>query len=379
MPHMKKQILFLFLVLQVAVSCSVHKRITSTENNIWSAKQANNWYAKQPWLIGANFLPSTAINQLEMWQAETFDTATINRELGWAKNIGMNTARVFLHDLLHQHDSTGLYNRMNTFLAIASRHNIRPLFVFFDSVWDPFPKSGQQRDPKPFVHNSGWVQSPGNIGLKDTTQYHRLERYVKGVVVKFAKDNRILGWDIWNEPDNTTGVSYEKVDLPQKVTYVLPLLRRAFAWARSSHPSQPLTSGIWVGDWSTHEVMKPIEKLQVEESDIISFHNYDGPQELEKRIVWLQRYGKPLLCTEYMARPNGSTFQGSLPIAKKHRVAMYNWGFVDGKSQTIYPWDSWTKQYTGEPPVWFHDIFRRDGTPYRPEEVNLIRALATEK
>jgi hypothetical protein len=267
---------------------------------------------------------------------------------------------------------------MGVFLSIADRHHIKPLFVFFDSCWDPFPKSGKQRDPKPHVHNSGWVQSPGYYALKDSTQYPRLERYVKGTVAKFAKDNRVLGWDIWNEPDNTTGVSYEKVDLPQKITYVLPLLRKAFSWARSSSPSQPLTSGIWVGDWSTHEIMKPIEKLQVEESDIISFHNYDGPAELEKRIKWLQRYDRPVLCTEYMARPNGSTFEGSLPVAKKHKVAMYNWGFVDGKSQTIYPWDSWTKQYTAEPPLWFHDIFRKNGTSYRQQEVDLIRKLNSE-
>jgi hypothetical protein len=324
-------------------------------------------------------MPSSAINQLEMWQAETFDTATINRELGWAESLGMNTARVFLHDILFQDDSLGFLKRVGIFLDIADRHHIKPLLVFFDSCWDPFPKSGKQREPKPHVHNSGWVQSPGYHALKDSTQYPRLERYVKATVARFANDRRILGWDIWNEPDNTTGASYEKVDLPQKITYVLPLLRKAFAWARSSNPSQPLTSGIWVGDWSTHEVMKPIERLQIEESDIVSFHNYDGPQELEKRIQWLQRYQRPVLCTEYMARPNGSTFEGSLPVAKKFKVAMYNWGFVSGKSQTIYPWDSWTKQYSAEPALWFHDIFRRDGSAYKQGEVEIIRKLNAER
>ena len=231
---MKKLLLSIICIYLLSVSCRVQKGSAGSERAIWSAQQANDWYAKQPWLIGPNFLPSTAINQLEMWQAETFDTATINRELGWAESIGMNTARVFLHDLLYEQDSIGLYNRMNVFLTIAARHKIRPLFVFFDSCWDPFPKAGKQRAPKPFVHNSGWVQSPGYYGLKDSTQYPRLERYVKGVVAKFAKDDRIIGWDIWNEPDNTTGVSYEKVDLPQKISYVLPLLRKAFSWARSS-------------------------------------------------------------------------------------------------------------------------------------------------
>ncbi|QCR21176.1 cellulase family glycosylhydrolase [Pontibacter sp. SGAir0037] len=343
---------------------------------IWSAEKANNWYQEQDWLVGSNFIPSNAINQLEMWQAESFDTATISKELGWAASIGMNTARVYLHDLPYQQDSAAFLNRIDTFLSIADRHQIKPLLVFFDSCWDPFPKPGRQREPKPHVHNSGWVQSPGAEALKDSSQYPRLERYVKGVVKHFADDSRILGWDIWNEPDNDTGPSYKAVELPNKTDYVLPLLEQAFVWARSANPSQPLTSGVWLGDWSAHAKLSPIQKVQLEQSDVISFHNYDGPEEFEKRIGWLQRYNRPLLCTEYMARPNGSTFEAFLPIAKKNRVAMFNWGLVDGKTQTKYAWDSWVKQYTAEPETWFHDIFRKDGTPYQPQETALIKELA---
>lgn len=367
---------FIFLIVCILLQgCVRHQSIEKKQRTVWTESEANSWYEKQSWIVGANFLPSTAINQLEMWQAGTFDTVTINKELGWAASLGMNTARVYLHDLLHKEDSLGLYNRMNTFLEIADRHDIRPLFVFFDSCWDPFPVAGKQREPKPHVHNSGWVQSPGQLVLKDSTEYPRLEKYIKGVVSKFADDERILGWDIWNEPDNMTGPSYEKVEIKNKVDLVIPLLEKAFMWARSVNPSQPLTSGIWVGDWSSHEVMKPIEKLQIEQSDIVTFHNYDGPEEFEKRIKWLTRYKKPIICTEYMARPNGSTFQDFLPIAKKYNVGMYNWGFVNGKSQTIYAWDSWTKTYTAEPELWFHDVLRSDGTPYKQEEVDLIRAL----
>lgn len=370
--------LFLLALLLCFQHCTVNK-ITApkTSRTIWTNEQANQWYAQQGWLVGANFMPSTAINQLEMWQAETFDTVTINRELGWAQSLGMNTARVFLHDLLYEQDSVGFFNRVDIFLRIAQRHNIKPMLVLFDSCWDPFPKLGTQRAPKPHVHNSGWVQGPGQYALKDSIQYPRLEKYVKGTVKRFANDSRVLVWDIWNEPDNMTGPSYEKVELPNKVALVLPLLQKSFVWARAANPSQPLTSGIWVGDWSAEDKLKPIEKLQLTQSDVISFHNYDNTQELEKRIKWLQRYNRPLLCTEYMARPNGSTFQSSLPVAKKYNVAMYNWGFVNGKTQTIYPWDSWTKTYTAEPPVWFHDIFREDGMPYREEEVKLIRELTT--
>lgn len=350
----------------------------TTERTIWTKEQANQWYAEQPWYVGANFNPSTAINQLEMWQKDTFDPETIDKELGWAEAIGMNCMRVYLHDLVYQEDPEGMLDRMDKYLTIADNHHIKTLFVIFDSCWDPFPKAGTQRAPKPHVHNSGWMQSPGQKALQDTTQYARLETYVKATVGHFKDDKRILGWDVWNEPDNMTGPSYEAVEIPNKVDLVLNLLDDVFVWARSVNPSQPLTSGVWIGDWSSHEAMTPLRKLQVEQSDIITFHNYDTPEIFENRIHEMQRYGKPMICTEYMARPNGSTFQGFLPIAKKYNVGMINWGLVDGKSQTKYPWDSWTKTYTAEPPVWFHEVFHTDGTPYSKEETDFIKKITSE-
>lgn len=345
------------------------------ERKLWTKEEANAWYAKQPWLVGCDFLPSTAINQLEMFQAETFDTATINRELGWAAGIGMNTVRVYLHDLLHLQDAEGFLNRLDLFLQIADKHKIKPLLVLFDSVWDPFPRLGKQRDPQPGVHNSGWVQNPGKAALLDSTQYPRLEAYTKAVISRFAHDERVLGWDLWNEPENMNNEHYRKMEDPSKPEIVFELLKQVYVWARSQNPQQPITVGLWDGDWSAPEKLKPIETLMVTESDVISFHNYGTPESFEKNILELQRYGRPILCTEYMARGNQSTFEGSLPIAKKYNVAAYNWGLVDGKSQTKYAWDSWKKKYSGEPPIWFHDIFRKDGTPYKQDEVNLIKKL----
>ncbi len=349
---------------------------TAQPRAIWTKEQANKWYEEQPWLVGANFINSNAINQLEMFQSETFDTATIDRELGWAASLGMNTVRVYLHDLLWEQDSAGFLQRLEIFIQLAEKHGIKPLFVLFDSVWDPFPEPGKQRDPKPHVHNSGWVQNPGINVLKDSTQYPRLESYVKGVVGKFANDNRVLGWDVWNEPDNPNKSAYGHVELPNKVDYVLPLLKKVFEWSRSVNPSQPLTCGVWAGEWTTPEQLKEIEKVQLDESDVISFHNYENAESFEKDIKDLQAaYGRPILCTEYMARGNGSFFENTLPIAKQYKVAMYNWGLVDGKTQTKYPWDSWRKSYTDEPEIWFHDIFRQDGTPYKAEEVAFIKKM----
>jgi hypothetical protein len=346
----------------------------------WSEETANAWYAREPWLVGSNYIPATAVNELEMWQAGTFDPKRIDTELAWAESLGMNTMRVFLHDLPWQEDATGFRKRIDAFLRIADKHHIRPMFVLFDSCWDPFPKSGKQRPPKPGVHNSGWMQSPGAKALQDPAEHARLEVYVKGVVGAFAKDKRILAWDIWNEPDNLNTSSYGEQEPADKVELVLTLLPKAFAWAHAAGATQPLTSGVWKGDWSAPDKVSAMEKIQLDLSDVISFHNYGQPVEFEQRVEWLQRYHRPIFCTEYMARGNKSTFQGTLPIAKKYNVAAYNWGLVDGKAQTSLPWDSWQKPYTDrQPAIWFHEIFRHDGKPYIPEEVDFIRGIIGTK
>ena len=364
----------LIYVLTIALLSTVLLRLNAQQR--WTEDQAKAWYAKQPWPVGANFLPSTAINELEMWQAETFDTATIDRELGWAENIGMNTMRVFLHNLLWEQDPQGFKQRVDTFLSISARHHIRPVFVLFDSCWEPFPKLGPQHPPIPGVHNSGWVQAPGAEILRDPAQYPRLEKYVKGIVGAFANDDRILAWDIWNEPDNGNDSSYAKGEPKNKNEIILGLLPQVFAWARAEHPSQPLTSGLWHGDWSSLDSMPPLARVQIEQSDVISFHNYGWPEEFEKVVTQLEQFHRPLLCTEYMARGAGSTFDTILPIARQHHVAAINWGLVQGKSQTYLPWDSWQRPYVNQQPtIWFHDVFYTDGRPYRQREAEIIRSL----
>lgn len=365
--------------LRVALSLALVLTLFSTlwaqtPGERWTEAQANTWYAAQPWPVGANFLPSTAVNELEMWQADTFDEKTIDRELGWAESIGMNTMRVFLHDLLWEQDPKGFTQRINTFLTIAERHHIRPIFVLFDSCWNPLPKLGPQPPPTPGVHNSGWVQAPGPAVLADVTQVPRLENYVKGVVGAFARDTRILAWDIWNEPDN----GGSKEEQHNKNEILMDLLPRAFAWARSMHPMQPLTSGVWHGDWTSLDTMLPLTRVQIVESDVISFHNYGWPEEFEERVKQLEQLHRPIICTEYMARGAGSLFDTVLPIAKAHQVGAINWGLVAGKSQTYLPWDSRHKPYVNrQPMVWFHDIFYVDGRPYRQREVEMIRTLTS--
>jgi hypothetical protein len=340
----------------------------------WTEARANAWYDQQPWLVGANYIPSDAINELEMFQAATFNPALNDRELGLAESIGMNTVRVFLHDQLWLNDAPGFTRRLNEFLAISARHHVRPVFVLFDSCWEPNPHIGPQHPPIPGVHNSGWVQSPGKERMLNPAVESDLKAYVQGVIGVFAKDERILAWDMWNEPDNSGRDRPE--DVAAKVKRVNQLFPQVFEWARAVHPEQPLTSGVWIGNWDDPARESVTTKIQLAESDVISFHNYDWPEEFEARINALRSLHRPLLCTEYMARGNGSTFDTILPIAKRERVAAINWGLVAGKTQTYLPWDSWTRPYVLEKPaVWFHEVFRQNDEPYREHEIDMIREL----
>jgi hypothetical protein len=341
----------------------------------WPAEKANQWYAGKRWLVGCNFGPSTAINELEMWQADTFDPATIDRELGWAEGLGFTSIRVFLHNIPWQEDSAGFLKRLDQFVEIADKHHIGVMFVLFDSVWDPFPKAGKQREPKKGLHNSGWVQAPGIEMLKDEKRHGELEAYVKGVMGHFKDDKRIDFWDLFNEPDNTNTPAYVKQEPANKGELTLRLLEKEIKWAREVNPSQPLSTGVWMGNWGDPAKLSAMEKMQLDNSDIITFHNYGPVEEMKLCVEHLRRYGRPVVCTEYMARPRGSTFEAILPYLKEQKVGAYNWGFVAGKTNTIYPWDSWEKPYAAEPPVWFHDIFRADGTAYRPGEVEAIRRV----
>ncbi len=314
-----KKIIFLVVI------CGFIQLVTYSQNPVakvvgskrWTIEKAKQWGKANGWLRGSNFNPSTAINQLETWQAESFDTATINRELGWAEAIGMNVMRVYLHHLAWEVDKSGFKSRMNTYLTIANKHGIKTVFVLFDDCWNPTYKSGKQPDPKPGVHNSGWVRDPGELLYTDPSLINVLEFYVKDVLTTFKDDKRIAIWDLYNEPGNS---KYENRSLP--------LLKNVFAWGREVNPSQPLSSAVW------NLSLKELNKFQIENSDIITYHNYENPEKHQAAIDTLKRYNRPLVCSEYMARRNNSRFQNIMPMLKKNNIAAINWGLVDGKSNT---------------------------------------------
>ncbi|MGN6164610.1 MAG: 1,4-beta-xylanase [Flavisolibacter sp.] len=356
----KNRFIFFLLLLTLqagAQNKSSKNTVATAPAQVWSVAKANQWYSQHKWISGANFLPSTAINQLEMWQAETFDPTTIDRELGWAEDIGFNTMRVFLHSLAWKQDPEGFKKRVDQFLSIADKHHIQPLFVFFDDCWNKIPHAGKQPEPKPGIHNSGWVQDPGQPLSNDTTIFPNLEKYVKDVLTTFRHDKRILLWDLYNEPGNSG-----------KRDSTLVLLSKIFQWAREANPDQPISAGLWAWDF------EKLNAFQIQNSDIITYHDYEEPQWHQRVIELLKVNGRPLICTEYMARTRNSRFSNVMPLLKKQNVGAINWGFVSGKSNTIYAWDTPVPDGS-QPAEWFHDIFFANGKPYREDEVNLIKKL----
>ena len=340
----------------------------------WSLERVRRWSQAQPWRVGCNFIPSTAVNQLEMWQAESFDPETIERELGWAGELGLNLVRVYLHDLAWEQDPEGLLQRIERVLELAAAQRIGVMLVLFDDVWGPEPRVGPQPAPYPGRHNSGWVQSPGRAAREgyatSSPTRERLERYVTGIIGAFARDERVLIWDLYNEPGGFPEPFAEPADAS-----CLPLLRDVFCWARDASPDQPLTSGLW---WSPlHEIDPRIQALQLEGSDLVSFHHYGPPDDLRRLIKELHtQTDRPLICTEYLARGLKSRFETHLPIFREHGIGAVHWGLVSGKTQTIYPWWSWRDtEPKGEPEVWFHDVLRTDGTPFDPAEARTLREL----
>jgi hypothetical protein len=324
----------------------------------WDAERAWAWRRQQGWLCGFNYVPATAVNTTEMWQAETFDAATIERELAWAEHIGFNSLRAFVQYLVWESDPAGLAQRMNQFLSIAARHHIRVMFCLFDdcAFAGKQPYLGRQDDPVPGVHNSAWTPSPGHARVTDQACWPDLARYVTALISSFAGDSRVIAWDLYNEPGNA-GMGARS----------LPLMLAAFGWAHAARPEQPITVGLWT------DAFPEFHQAQLEWSDIITFHNYNNLPDLERQIAALKLLGRPVVCTEWMRRPH-SLYETHLPVFKREDTGCYAWGLVKGRTQTYYPWGS--PAGAPEPAVWFHDVLHPDGQAYHDEEVNIIRELS---
>ncbi|QCR37396.1 1,4-beta-xylanase [Nissabacter sp. SGAir0207] len=344
----------------------------------WSAEQAQEWHRRQGWGCGFNYLPRTAVNWLEMWQADTFDEVTIEQELGWAARYGYNQLRTNLPFTVWQHDRDGLLARIDRFLQLADSHGIRVMLTLLDdcafSGDEPFV--GPQKPPRPGVHNSQAAGSPGRAKVLDPDSWLDIEAYVRDVVRHFRDDARVQAWDLYNEPGNG-GIFSDAHHCALYDTrleiYALSLMVQIFGWARHELPSQPLTVAAWHVDRDAcHRAFNhPIDVAALHLSDIISYHAYvDTPGQLAV-MTKLMAFGRPVLCTEWLARHVGGVMEEQLPLFKAQQVGCYHWGLVQGKTQTWLPWPD----VTPDPALWFHDVLTPEGAPFNEREMALVRQL----
>ena len=387
---MKKIIKLICIIFLSLIFIQCQKSPSPVADYRWTEERAWQWHSENGWMVGTNFNPSTSINQLEFWQEDTYDPETIERELEWSAELGMNMHRVYLHNLLWDQDSIGFLERVDNYLNISESKDIKTLFVLLDDVWHPVPKLGKQPEPIPFVHNSGWVQAPGSEILGDSSRHDELKNYVKGVISHFADDKRVVGWDLYNEPDNVASSDPENLvnninfrglnrgpEVKEKHIYSLSLLKKIFMWAREVNPSQPLTVGLWKDSetWNDIDSLSAIDRFAISNSDVISFHAYGDLEETRKKIEDLEKFNRPLLCTEYLARGEQNTFQIMLPLFKEKEIAAVNWGFVAGKTNTAFPWSSWQVEFDSLPKIWHHDIYLPDKTPYDEKEIAFLKNI----
>lgn len=384
--------------------------VATARQERWTETEAREWFARQPWRVGANYLPSHCGNVLDFWNPDTFSWTllTAERELRVAKTVGMTTLRIFLHEQLYFAHGDAFLDMVDRFLAVMQRHGLVAMLVLFEAVWRPDLEDAR---PLPGVHNSAWVQCPTHDLLRryaaaEPAVLERLRGYVRATVRRFGADPRVAVWDIYNEAsmthsehwilprlvlkaressddgawtrelavgDGLRAPAHWLVD-DEKIAATLSLMAEAFAWARAEGPSQPLTACVWdfPDDVNGPELRAVHFRAALALSDVISLHCYCEPEVLEIRLQELGALKRPIFVTEFMARQQKSTFATSLPILKQYRSWGYSWGLFRGESQTHLPWDTWQLDAGPADRPWFHDVFHANGTAYDPEDVKAL-------
>ena len=310
----------------------------------WTPARTWKWYQSQPWPCGFNYIPAHSISYTEMWMPYNFDARKIDAELAVAQADGFNCARVVLPFVVWEKEPAAFKARFAQFLEVCARRGIKVMPALFDDcvfgdISDPV--YGRQPVVVPGWYANGWTPSPGHGMVRDRAQWPRLERYVRDMIGSFKNDRRVWLWDLYNEPTNG-GLG----------DVTVPLVGKVFDWARDINPSQPLTCDVF-GSLA-------MQRLALERSDIVTFHNYDPPANLQSTIDTLQLSGRPIICTEWLNRSAGSTVESCLPILARENVGAMHWGLVNGRTQTNLRWGA--KPGQPAPKLWQHDLYRSEWT-----------------
>ncbi|MGI6570142.1 MAG: glycoside hydrolase family 2 TIM barrel-domain containing protein [Caldicoprobacterales bacterium] len=349
-------------------------------SGVWSKEKAWDWYNNTPWLRGCNFMSSDCANRIDQWQELGFEERlrTADRELELAASIGYNSIRLILEFIVWDQDHDGFLKRFDRYLSTAYKHGIRSMIVFGNDCM--VPKDEHYKPLKLGKQSYDWGYHGGrkhsqHSNLKQMG-YHLLDepelaerhyKWVREIMELYKNDERIVVWDLYNE----AGAAHR-----DKVT--IPHVKKFFEIAREVSPQQPITSCLWKGLTDENELPE-VEQFILENSDIVSYHNYSSYESNIRIIKRLKEYGRPILNTEWLGRITGNTVQEMFPLFYLEKIGCYNWGFVAGLYQTYEPWNGlWERYDAGKGDdldftKWFHDLFRPNFRPYDPKEIEIIK------
>lgn len=348
----------------------------------WSEEKVWAWYNAHSWIRGCNYMSADCANRIDQWQSEGFEERfeTTKAEIALMEQLGFNSVRLIPEFVVWDEEHDSFFERFDRYLDLLWSHGISSMVVLANDCMPP--KTPEWKAPKLGPQNTDWGYHGGRKnsqhGLFNAVGYHVLDdddtavRYfemVREIVTRYKNDERIIIWDVYNEPGNSN-----RRELTPKN------LERIFSICREIDPIQPLTCGTWSGDG---ESIPEIERYGLENSDIISYHNYHDYVTNIKIIKNLKKYNRPIINTEWLARCSHNTVEEMFPLFYLEKIGCYNWGFVAGKYQTYEPWNSSWQRYEANPNIdfdftkWFHDLYRPNHRPYNPKEVDLIRAFCT--
>lgn len=346
---------------------------------MWSKERIWEWYNARPWIRGCNYMSADCANRMDQWQAEGFEERlqTTDEELALAHEIGFNSIRIIPEFFIWQQDHDGFMERFERYLQVAHKHGISCMVVFGNDCMPPKEEAlkrfrlGKQEFALGYhggrkVSQHGVLNEPGYHLLDEPELAAQHYEWVREIITKYKDDERILIWDLFNEPGNS-----------RRGSMSLPHLKKFFEIAREINPIQPLTSCVWrMGDMPD---FCEIEQFALENSDIISYHDYNSYAKNVEIIHFLKKLGRPIVCTEWLARCMQNNVEEMFPLFFLEKVGCYNWGFVAGKYQTFEPWEHVWSDLEKNPNLnfdftkWFHDLYRPSLRPYNPKEIEIIK------
>ncbi len=354
--------------------------MNSNENKTWTIEQAWDWQEKVGWLRGCNFIGSDCSSRIDMWQSYKNEEhmQTAQRELSLCRDIGFNTVRLIVEFDVWLQERDSFLKILERYIALCARFGLKVMLVLANEAQ---LCRGEKYVPKTLGEQAyalGYHQGrfPLSEEQKALTPYHELERretrekyleMVREIVDRYRADERVVCWNVYNEPGITIGIERS-----------LPLIQLLFDTVREIEPVQPLCSDVWY--WKDYDHLRPNDALSARLSDVISWHLY---QPLAKFVVGyeqLKRLNRPILLTEWLHRINHQSVQEIYPLLYLERINCWCWGFVAGKTQTYEPWDSLWDQYDAangnvdyDFKLWQHDLFRPNLRPYDPDEIETIK------